>query len=411
MKDKIEFFTKELKVKIQSGKIAASRSGELYKFGIRDFQNGLLKSASAIGEVPEESLAASLKESELLKVSAKDQMPSSNRSGHWNFSKTSISSVTELSQMANGVVDRLYQRLPHFALQGHLKEIQEETTYSNSLGARLNKTTKNHELLLEFRRNGSPNICDYFFYYNDTGGFNLDESFEFTVHLLEAYDNEIEIPSGKYNVLMAPTSPIINKVGESLRSDKYSEGSALYSGKLGQPLFDDRVSFSDFRNSVKLGGTNPFDYEGSVNETEKTALIKDGKMIGLISDIKHQNKYGLETTANGFRKYNSQVKLDFSNLNLERGQKSAMDLLKSQDEAIVSLMAIGGDLTEDGNFSTPMQLAFLVRDGKVVGRIKNLAASTHLNHFFGDGLIEISNTSIEGAVGTPFCLVNMVVNT
>ena len=38
-------------------------------------------------------------------------------------------------------------------------------------------------------------------------------------------------------------------------------------------------------------------------------------------------------------------------------------------------MASGGDTTPDGHFATPVQLAYLMEDGKLVGRLPDLTVS------------------------------------
>lgn len=408
MRDKIEVYTQEQKVKIQSGELASSRSGEIYKFGVREFDpNGLLKSASAIGEISEEKINSQLEASELLGFSGKDQLPRSNQTREWNYINGSFSSLEQLSALTADILEKTKKKIPHFIIQGYGKEIQEEVTYSNSLGACLKKKVKNHELVFDLRRRGSPNICDAYFFFNSFEGFNCEAQLDLTLSLLEAFDKEVEIKPGRHKTLMPPDMTMISKVGESLRADKYNEGSALFSGRLGQNIFGPTVSFKDCRDAVEFGGASPFDYEGEIAKADKTSLIQEGRFIGLISDLRNERKYGVPSTANGFRKYNSQVNLNFASLRLENGKRSVSDILHSQEEVIVPLLAFGGDLTEEGNFSTPIQLAFLVRDGKPVGQIKNLALSTSLDQFFGEDLIEISNTSSAGGGSNPYCLAHV----
>src|SRR5690606_13618831 len=143
------------------------------------------------------------------------------------------------------------------------------------------------------------------------------------------------------------------------QADSYSEGTALYSGKLGEKVFSERLSISDLREAPERGAFAPFDFEGTLAKGKKTVLLENGVLKALVSDLKNEKRHGVKTTANGFRDYNSSVGLDFAHFSMEPGSRSFREILKDAGEVIVSFMAFGGDITAQGDFSTPIQLAFL----------------------------------------------------
>ncbi len=206
---------------------------------------------------------------------------------------------------------------------------------------------------------------------------------------------------------MNPWSERNNKLAESLRADNYSEGTALYSGKRGQRILSQKLSVSDIKNDPARHGTKPFDYEGTVAGTPALKLIENGTIVNLISDLKHEKRYGIPTTANCFRGYNSTTGLKFSNLVIEPGQRSFREILKDAGEVIVSVMAFGGDYTADGGFSTPIQLAFLAKDGVIQGRLPPMAMNSRIDRMFGTELLEVASDGSCPGETDPYVLAEM----
>ena len=59
-------------------------------------------------------------------------------------------------------------------------------------------------------------------------------------------------------------------------------------------------------------------------------------------------------------------------------------------------MASGGDTTPDGHFATPVQLAFLVENGVLVGRLPELNVSGDFFDMLGSGFVGAANSTVIG---------------
>jgi hypothetical protein len=70
--------------------------------------------------------------------------------------------------------------------------------------------------------------------------------------------------------------------------------------------------------------------------------------------------------------------------------RSFRDILKDAGTVVVCNMALGGDLTGQGDFSSPVQSAYLAKDGIIVGRLPALAMSSHLERMYGPELLEVA---------------------
>ena len=59
-------------------------------------------------------------------------------------------------------------------------------------------------------------------------------------------------------------------------------------------------------------------------------------------------------------------------------------------EGVNPLIASGGDWTDAGDYATPVQCAYLYRDGKLVGRLPEFNLAVKLNDLFGKDFVGVS---------------------
>ena len=64
-----------------------------------------------------------------------------------------------------------------------------------------------------------------------------------------------------------------------------------------------------------------------------------------------------------------------------------------QDSILIG-SASGGDWTDDGNFATPVQCAYVYRDGKLIGRLPEFTMTVKLDELFGDRFVGCSTDKL-----------------
>lgn len=388
MKDILRIKDVEHKVSIQNNKILGFRAKDILRTGARVFtKNGLVASASQVGAVSEEALLEKCEQNMDVALPA-EGLPSGSEKGKWSIPKGSAETAMETTETFLSLITR---ELPNFIVQGQTTVTDSNIEYLNSEGAELSSSCGKFAFFFDIRRRGSPNISDGFFWNEDLLGFHV-EDLAWTIELFRRFDSEVKIQPGRHKVLMIPDDRALMKIGDSLKADSYFEDTALYSKRLGEKIFSDRLSISDLRNIPERIGFRPFDFEGQVAKDIKHCLVEKGVLKALVSDLKNEKRHGVKSTANGFRNYNSSVKLNYAALSIEPGHRPFRDILKDAGEVIVSFMAYGGDITAQGDFSTPIQLAFLTRNGEVVGRLPALSMSSHLEQMLGASLLEVAST-------------------
>jgi predicted Zn-dependent protease len=115
----------------------------------------------------------------------------------------------------------------------------------------------------------------------------------------------------------------------------------------------------------------------------------------VICDLRNAKKYGLTATGNGRRSFDSSVSLGFNSLVLGKGTRTTKQILNSLDECIVVFIGNGGDFTDSGDFSTPLQLSFLLNKGEIVGRLPQLTVKTTTQDMFGSRFMEVASDGFQ----------------
>jgi len=408
MKDLLQFSSHEHKVKILNREISAFRSKSITRSGAREFTNqNTILTASQIGEVNSDQLFAACAQNQAAALPAEGK-PTGQQKQSWKHTSNDESGMADQAlTAARDAIALLAKELPHFQISGQTMATTRSARYTNTKGADLVVEHNDYLLMTEFRRLGSPNIVDSFSASSNVSGFQIADDLSWTMELLKTYDQVIEIKPGRHRIMTVPDHRSLEKIGESLRADRYHEGTALYSGRQGQKIFSSKFSLSDLRWDPARSTLNPFDFEGTVAQTNSLSLITEGRLNGLISDLVNENRHGVKSTGNGFRGYNSSVKLGFSQLAVEPGKRSFREILKDAGEVIFTVMAFGGDLTAQGDFATPVQLAFLVRDGVVLGRIASASLNSHIERMYGNQLLEVAADAPTRGESSPLVLMEM----
>jgi len=117
----------------------------------------------------------------------------------------------------------------------------------------------------------------------------------------------------------------------------------------------------------------PCDDEGVVHR--RHALVDQGVVNGFVYDLKTAAQSGVSSTGNGTRDLFSPPSPGMSNLLVEGGQRSAVDLLAGVKDGlwVERVLGLGQGNILSGSFSNPVSLAYRIVGGEIVGRVKDAA--------------------------------------
>ena len=144
------------------------------------------------------------------------------------------------------------------------------------------------------------------------------------------------IPSGNYPIVIKNEAMVsmLSTFAGIFSSDAAQKGLSLLKGKEGEEIASSVINLVDDPHLKDGLASVGFDDEGVA--TEKTYLIKDGKLETLLYNLKTANKAGVKSTGNGFKNsYASSISVSPTNFYIEKGNKDFEQLLSNIDKGLI----------------------------------------------------------------------------
>lgn len=220
--------------------------------------------------------------------------------------------------------------------------------------------------------------------------------------------NIVRIDSGRYPVLLSPhaLSSFVWIFLEGVRGHNIFRKTSPLHSRLGEQIFDERISIYD--DGAIPGGFNsrPFDDEGT--ESQKTILVENGILRNFLLDRSHAGKLNRLPTGNAFRNtvrlaaalkrgHYGYPMIAFSNIILKPGGTPGSQLLEDIKRGLFIKDISGitmGDI-QSGDFTGTMSVGYKVEDGKIIGRLKNTAITGNIYTLFKEHLLGITSEHMD----------------
>ena len=176
-------------------------------------------------------------------------------------------------------------------------------------------------------------------------------------------------------------------------------------GKVGEKLFDEKITILDDGTIDGKPGSAPYDDEGVPHRCN--VLVEKGVLKGFLYDLKTAAQSGVETTGNASRGLFNPPSPNATNFILQPGQTALKDMIAGIDYGIVveNLLGLGQGNTISGAFSNPLSLAFLVEKGEIVGRVKDVSIAGNIYELLKNvSAISQESEWVYGTIRTPYVL-------
>jgi len=159
-------------------------------------------------------------------------------------------------------------------------------------------------------------------------------------------------------------------IGHPLEGDANAEQRSNFHNKMGQMVAAKGLTIVDDGTTPDARGALNFDDEGT--PTEKTTLIEDGKLVGLMHDRISARKLGAQPTGSGRREnFRFPVLPRMRNTYLENGNASADDIIANTSHGIYITDFGGGQVNSaTGQFVFEAKFAMLIENGKLTQPLK-----------------------------------------
>lgn len=378
---------KSTTIKLEASKISSIKNSEIKKYGIRRFENGKVFQSSHIGEA---------NESQLINANREWGGPGMPHSYGFAPEKTEqrIGPVVNDDLLLNfeEQVQKLISRFPNFVFSGKCTISHTKINLSSNYGIDVMSQGGVCSWYLYYQQKGSGNMIDGMIS-GTSANPNFNQDLSEHAEFLEVQNNEVIMNEGRIPVLLVDPGGVLKKFRESILINRYKDGAALFSDKLGEQLFSTKVNIQDISYEPKIGVIDFFDGEGTVRSKDEFTLIDQGKFVGLISDLRFAHKYNLTSTGNGIRSFNTGVNLMPRTMAFSKGTQSWQEIVKSLDKCLVAIISAGGDSNDLGEYSAPVQVGYVYEKGQLKGRSPQVTVKTNLLDYLGKDLIAVANNS------------------
>jgi PmbA protein len=175
--------------------------------------------------------------------------------------------------------------------------------------------------------------------------------------------------------------------------------------RLGERVFDERLSVSDDPLAPARPGSRPLDDDGVVSR--RLTLIERGRPLALLADLETGARAGVPSTGHSWRTPGSAPRVGFTNLRVAPGIESRATLLTMMGRGLLveELAWGGGPNPRSGTLALRAPWTYLVEGGMVRGRLEGITLSGNvfstLEHLGAVG----SDLSWVGAACVPSLLV------
>ncbi|MFH0847341.1 MAG: metallopeptidase TldD-related protein [Chloroflexota bacterium] len=221
---------------------------------------------------------------------------------------------------------------------------------------------------------------------------------------LEWARNQVSLPTRAMPVIFTPFgvgSALITPLISAFNGKTVLQGASPLGGRLGETVFDSKLSLYDDATIANRPSSRPCDDEGVASQ--RTPLIERGRVMSFLYDLGTAALAKTRSTGNGERGPGGQVSPAPSALLITPGETSFEAMISSIDEGLIieHLMGATQGNILGGDFSGNVLLGYRVEKGQVVGRVKDAMVFGNVYELLKEVLALGSDGRWVGGVFTP----------
>lgn len=289
-----------------------------------------------------------------------------------------ISSMVELGQE---IVDLFLAAAPDAQVNVQMSREVQQISIRNQAGLDISFQRSPFQLIYDIERVAGDDILVL---YDILGTTVWDQDYlqtaKETAKKLALAEQITSPPSGRIPVLFSPLAGMILALPLMVAlngKNVYTQISPLV-GKLGQQLFDEKITVIDDPSLPGKWGSTPYDGEGI--PSRPNVLVEAGVIKSFFYDLKTAAQMGTESTGNGSRDLFSSPSPSTTNFVINPGDTPVEQIIAGIDHAILvdSVIGLGQGNIYSGAFSNPVALAFKIERGEIVGRVKEVSLAGNI---------------------------------
>jgi PmbA protein len=171
------------------------------------------------------------------------------------------------------------------------------------------------------------------------------------------------VPKALHNLFMS--------LSVALNGKQVHKGASVLKDRIGDQILDDRLTVFDDPTVPFAPASCATDGEGI--PARRQPVFENGVLRTYLADLQTAALLGIKPTGHGFRGYSSRPAPGGTNSVMSPGDTPFADMVCGMDRGLVIEQTLGSGQSNilAGEFSVNLDLAFLVENGQVVGRVKD----------------------------------------
>ncbi len=191
---------------------------------------------------------------------------------------------------------------------------------------------------------------------------------------LVAMDHAQKIPTQTLPLVLHPdalASLMEEAFTFAIDAEHVQQKKSYFTGKIGKPIFDPKITITDDALDPKRYMSRPFDDEGT--PSQKTALVTKGKLTSYSYDSYTAYDEQKKSTGNAHRNALSTPSIGPNNTLLEQGTKKINDLISSLKKGVYVTQLLGTHTMNEntGDFSLAIYEGQYIQDGVIKHALKD----------------------------------------
>ena len=197
------------------------------------------------------------------------------------------------------------------------------------------------------------------------------------IQQLELARNRASVPTKQLPVILTPrgvVSALIPSLMTAFNGKIVLQGASPIGNRLGQPVFDQKLSLWDDPTIAYRPNSRPSDDEGV--PSQRTPLIEGGRVASFLYDLQTAALAHTRSTGNGSRNGGLPTPSP-TTLVIAPGKTGFDEMVGDIKEGLVIEQLMGAEQGNilGGDFSGNVLLGFKIESGKIVGRVKDTMVS------------------------------------
>ena len=376
-------------VGFESNRLKSSQVEETTGVAVRVVKNGRLGFAASSDEAAAEKLVSNALESAAYGDEIPIAFPAPQSAPKVTTFDQAIAelSIPRMVEIGQEIIDIMCQVEPDALVNVELERGVQHLSLRNQAGSNVSFKRSPLSIYFEVNRFKGDDVLMMF----DIMGTTVweDDYLAFARRLgekLELAQRSATIQSGRMPVLFAPTGALVLGLPLMLGlngKNVYTSISPMV-GKIGEKLFDDKLTIVDDPTLDGKFGSASYDDEGVAHR--RNVLVEQGVLKGFMYDLKTAAQSGVESTGNGSRSLFSPPAPSPTNLIFGAGETPLAEIIAGIDEGLLveNALGLGQGNVISGAFSNSLSLAFKIEKGEIVGRVKDVSIAGNVYDLLQD---------------------------